>query len=307
MPNLRSTGILGDRASNEFVNVWDGHFGYAGSGYNSYLESFQHHTIADNADLINMGWAYATRNTPTATSLSLSRTNGYLLANAGTNADSGISFHTGGTPQAGVDVATTELASPVVNALGGVVSTTTLMDNREIYFQTRIGVLQSESDVWDSKFALGWTVDDLALMNTATGALDIATGGGFGFHFPESGNITAFYQPTTVGTVQSVDLNQDVSLSAADTFTWYTLGCKASWTDASAGEGSMEWYLNGDQVLRVADSLPMQSTQTYSMCFDVLNGPATVQDLDIAIDYLATGITAPGLTAGQIRQGPNRP
>ncbi len=253
------------------------------SNYKSWIEEFSD-DVADITALETLGWAETAITTPTAATVTALKENGYLAINPGTKADSGSQAQLNATP-------TAVTASPH-KTCGPLTSTATLMDGRELFFEMRFGVM-SDTTAWDGKALFGWCVTDTALLNATTGAAAIGTGGGIGFHIGETGVLSYFTQSTT--TYNAVDTGISIlALDAAATFQWYTLGFRARWTDASAATGQVEFYRDGSLIGTVVDDMPMTSTQTYSVSYSVLNGPA--RDSDVAIDYIITGVSRPGYT-----------
>lgn len=287
--NIKSNGITGDTkaAGGLFQGVGAEKFSSTRSPLNSYIEEFGY-TIADIAQMELIGWTETAINTPTSATISAVKNNGYLAVNPGTKADSGSSLQANAAPGG-------TRTAPVTQILGPLVSSTTLMDSRELIWAARVGFL-SGATTWDGKVAIGWIVTDTALMTNTTGVLALATGGGFGFRISELGSIDRFHQATTaatdanaVATGQFVGNNGLDATVTADTINWFNLGCRASWVDASAGTGKIDYYINDVLVDTQVNELPMQSTQTYSFSLEVLNGPVT--DSDVYVDWIVTGVT----------------
>jgi hypothetical protein len=256
------------------------------SNYKTWVEEFKE-DVADIAAMETLGWTETAINTPTAATNIVTKETGYLLINPGTKADAGSSLQLNAAPT-GAGLATAHQSA------GPLTSTTTLMDGRELFFETRIGV-SGTTAAWDAKCIFGWIVTDTALMTGATGVPALATGGGIGFHFGEDGVLSYFTQATVVGGYTAVDTGLDITtLGAAATIQWYTLGFRARWVDASGGTGVVHFYRDGNLIGTVTDGLPMQSTQTYSVSFEMLTGPALVNDF--YVDYIVTGVSRPGYT-----------
>jgi len=254
------------------------------SNYKVTVEQFNE-DIPDIAGMETVGWAEAAINTPTAATVIATPESGYLLLNPGTKADAGTSLQRNLAP-------TAARVPSSHNILGPITSTATLMDNRELFFETRIGV-SGTTAAWDAKAIFGWIVTDVAMMGSGDGVVALDTGGGIGFHIGENGVLSYFTQSTTV--YNAVATTLDIStLGAANTIQWYTLGFRARWGDASAGEGVVDFYRDGSLIGTVADDMPMTSTQVYSVSYEMLTGAALVNDL--YVDYIATGISRPGHT-----------
>jgi len=256
------------------------------SNYKVTHESFLE-DIADIAAMETVGWAEAAINTPTAATIVASPETGYLLLNPGTKADAGTSIQRNLAP-------TAARVPSSHNILGPMTSTATLMDNRELFFETRIGV-SGTTAAWDAKAIFGWIVTDTAMMTGATGVAALATGGGIGFHIGEDGVLSYFTQSAAVGTYSATASTVDIStLGAANTIQWYTLGFRARWVDASAGTGNVKFYIDGNLAGTHTDNMPMTSTEVYSVSYEMLTGPALVNDL--YVDYVTVGVSRPGHT-----------
>lgn len=254
------------------------------SNYKVWVEEFTE-PVASIAAMETVGWAEAAINTPTAATIVATAETGYLLLNPGTKADAGTSIQRNLLPTAARINSTHKIIPPLV-------STATLMDGRELFFEARIGV-SGTTAAWDAKAIFGWIVTDTAMMTGTTGVPALADGGGIGFHIGEDGVLSYFTQ--SVDTYNAVATTIDIStLGAAATFQWYTLGFRARWVDASAATGVVDFYVDGNLAGTVVDDMPMTSTETYSVSCEMLTGPALVNDL--AIDYIITGVSRPGHT-----------
>lgn len=214
---------------------------------------------------------------------------GYLLLNPGTGDDDGtqIAYNTAPTG------ATT--ANPELKLLGPITSTATLMDNREMIMYFRVG-FSSETTTWGAKACFGWITTDTASMTPGTGALDIAAGGGTGFHVAEDGTLGVFSTNAAVtsSTDTGVNVLTDIAAVTAGDFVWYTLGFRTKWIDASAGTGHTDFYVNGSKKTTITDTMPMDSTEAYAITIEYLNGEAGF-NMDMAVDYVVSGLTRPGL------------
>lgn len=215
---------------------------------------------------------------------------GYLLLNPGVGDDDGsqIAYNTAPTG------ATT--ANPELNLLGPITSTATLMDNREMIMKFRVG-FSSETTTWGAKACFGWITTDTSFMAPATGALTIAAGGGTGFHVGEDGTLGVFSTNAAVTSSTDTGTNvlTDIAAVDADTFVWYTLGFRTRWVDASAGTGHTDFYVNGKKTTTITDTMPMDSTEAYSVAIEYLNGAAGF-NMDMAVDYVISGLSRPGIT-----------
>ncbi len=259
------------------------------SPYHEYYDDFQ--DVVSIAGLEDAGW------TETAVGTAASRTyvhdpdQGLLIVNGDTVADEGTNIQKNNT-------GTTSATSQGNKLPGLITSTTTLMDNRELIFATRVGQLIGSGTAWSSKFIIGWFVTDTALMTAATGALAIATGGGVGFHMLESGQLNFITQGTTAAT--STDTGFDMpALTNAVMGNYIDLGFRIRWVDASAGTGQIQAWVNGALVADLVGTtaiLPMQSTQNYSTTIELINGPATADSVDLGVEYIYLAISRAGLT-----------
>ena len=257
------------------------------SPYKVIVEDFPNQ-IADG-DLAAGGAVVTAINTPTAATEVVTGAAPYLLINAGTKADSGsevqfVAVNSGATT-----------ATANIKTIGPITSTTTLMDNKELFWEARVG-FSAVSDIWDGKCVIGWVTTDTTLVDAA-GVLSIATGGGAGFHVAELGALSYFSSQAAVTTAtdSGINIKTDILANAlSGGLNWYTLGCRIHITDASASTGYTEFYINGKKTATIVDSTPMASTQVYGMTFSCSNGGAQVNDL--AVDHMTTGITRAGLT-----------
>jgi hypothetical protein len=256
--------------------------------YQIQVEDFDY-PFADGL-LAGSGWTVTDRSTAASPSEVVDAATGYLLLNPGTGNDDGtqVAYNTAPTG------ATT--ATPQLNLLGPITSTATLMDNREMIMYFRVG-FSSETTTWGGKACFGWITTDTAFMNASTGALSIVAGGGTGFHVAEDGTLGVF--STNAAVTSSTDTGYNVATDIAGVeagaFVWYTLGFRTRWLDASAGTGSTDFYVNGTKTNTISDTMPMDSTEPYSIAFEYLNGPAGFE-MDMAVDYVVSGLTRPGLT-----------
>ena len=276
------------------------------SDWDMFYESFNRRidTIAE-AELLGMTENGV--NSPTGTPAMLgSRESGYLDMFPGTKDDAGstIQFNKATTISGGN---TTETLAP--QTIGPLVSTTTLMDNRSIVCTTRVKFQPEAAVTTDgAKYLWGWCVDDTAPIATGTDVITLDTGGGIGFFLDASGDLQAFYQAVTADTPIMEDTGVDITVIAASQ-TWYGLGFRVDWIDASAGTGLMTWYVDDEdagtgwtKVHSVTGSgtstgLPMQSTETYSITYTVINGAAGKGADGFFISDLFTAITKPGRLA----------
>jgi hypothetical protein len=265
------------------------------SPYKQYLETFDGLASGVTTDLEGVGWTETAVGTAASRTWAYDHAQGCLIINADTVADEGTSAQFNGT------LAAAKL-SHQHRLLGPVVSTSTLMDNRELIWATRISFLVGNGSTYDSKALLGWFVTDTGLMTAATGALAIATGGGIGFHISgdAGGTSTGSIDCVTQGTTAAISIASGVSVTTAgttfDTAGWIDLAFRARWKDADAGTGLVDFYVNGRKVATQESNNPMRSTQTYSNTIELINGPATADQVDMGVEYLYNAISRPGLT-----------
>lgn len=276
-------GLFEDLPVNELSRVH--------SNYKVYFEDFASTPIADGelGDAgTNSGAVVTAINTPTSPTETVDPANGYLLINPGTGNDSGSEVQFTGA------VSQTTGLTPIIRTPGSITSTATLMDNRELIWACRFGV-QCDTTAWDGKVVMGWITIDTSLMNSANGDLTIAAGGGAGFHIAENGNLGYFGTNAAVTAVDTTLTTPNfATLDAAATFQWNEVGFRIKWIDASAGTGSIKYYVNGVHVGSITSALPMDDTEVYATTFGIHNGPA--RDNDLAVDWVLTAISRPGVT-----------
>jgi hypothetical protein len=265
------------------------------SPYACYYEDFSSASSITNWE--SAGWTETAVGTAASRSIAYSGQQRALIINADTVADEGTSSQYNSTS-----------GGPRIHLLYGVTSTATLMDNQELIWATRISFLVGDGSTFDSKALLGWFVTDTALMTPSTGALAIASGGGIGFHISgdaggtSTGSIDAVVQGTTSATSTATGVTvTDATTTFAGTGAvgWIDLGFRARWVDASAGTGTVDFYVNGVKRVSIdgaTTALPMQSTQTYSNTIELINGPATADQVDMGVAYMFNAITRPALT-----------
>lgn len=256
------------------------------SNYQVWVEPFSEEFAT--GELILGGAHVDDLNTATSPHQAVTSETGYLLINPGSKADAGSSVV--------FDIAPTAARlGNSFNTMRALTSSTTLMDNRELIWACRFGLSTDALDfVWDGKVMLGWLTADTTPMANATGLPTLATGGGLGFHIGEAGLVTYFGQQaalTAAGTTTGLNVNTN-GVSTGPDVSWFEVGIRCKWTDASDGTGRADFYLNGRKIGTITSGLPMQSTQVYASTFAIQNGPATLSDL--YLDYLITAITGPG-------------
>lgn len=257
--------------------------------YVEYLDRFlgvSSITVAED-----VGWTETAVGTAASRSVAYDSAQQLLVHNADTVADEGSNLINNAA-------GTADTVAPYSKLPGVITSTATLMDNREIIIATRVAFLLGAGS-WTSKWVWGWNLSsDAALMTPSTGALAIGSGGGFGFHITEAGQLNAYIQGTTAAT--EFDTGVDMPSTLTTTFTnFLDLGVRVRWIDASAGTGHAQFYVNGRLTNSIAGSstaLPMQSTEAYCMGYELINGPATANQVDAGYEYAYFAITRPGLT-----------
>lgn len=284
--------ILGSAASKGglFRDVPTASFEQVRSPYQMHVEDFRAPT-ADGA-LAASGWTLTAIGLGTGASEVVDAETGYLLLHPGSVYDGGGNIAYNAAPSADTT------ASPPLDILGEIDSTATIMDNRELIMEMRVG-FSSENEAWQGKAMLGWLTDDTDCMAPLTGVPTLKAGGGIGFHVGETGVLGVFSQTAALTaaptSVTGHNILTDVAAVGAEAFVWYTLGFRTRWIDASAGTGHTEFYVNGIKTNTISDGLPMDSTGTYAVTFEYINGPAD-REMDLAVDYIISGITRPGLT-----------
>jgi hypothetical protein len=269
------------------------------SPYKVYVETFDYPIASGAAALTGSGCTVTDINTATSPTQAVTGAAPYLLLNAGTKADSGSEF------QWNTAVSQATYTLPATRVIPPIVSTTTLMDSRELLFWARVG-FNSSSTTWDSKFLLGICATDTSLLVNTTGVPGLPTGGGIGFHVGEDGILRYFAQQaalTVAGTSTGIYTNHlsgtnltttgAATVAATGTLYIHTYGFRVKFTDASAGTGLCQFYFDGRKIgTPVTTGLPFQSTETYSVSFSVQNGP-TSSLVDLSCDGIVTAITRP--------------
>lgn len=262
------------------------------SPYKVWVEDFKER-FAD-AQLATVGWQVDDIGTPTAPSEvnagGVALADRSMLLNPGTAADTGtqIQFK---IPSTAASLTSTH------NVLPEITSTTTLFDNQEIFFQTRVGHISATAATSNNKWLIGIFTDDDSLISATTNLPTVAAGGGFGFYKSEVGPVTGVSTEaaiTAVGTamVPAVD---HVALATDAVAEWHTYAARCRMIDASAGTGRCDFWVDGRHRLALT-TVPFDSTELYSFAIAIANGPTTVVVSDMLVDYIITGITRPGLT-----------
>ncbi len=264
------------------------------SPYSTNVEDFNVPMV--DGDLITAGFNETAINTATGRTEVVDAETGYLLLHPGSSDDGGVNLRF-------ADDVSAAQGFDAIDMLGAIDNTATMMENRELWFQYRVGFSTEEAaGAWQGKVMFGWLTDDVACLDTGDGVPALKAEGGTGFHIGEDGVLSFFSQTaalTSVATaniIPSVNVLTDLAtVAAADSFVWYTLGWRTRFVDASAGTGNTRFYANGRLVGTVTDGLPMDVATPYGTRFEYLNGPAGFE-MDMAVDYIASGITRPGLT-----------
>jgi hypothetical protein len=279
--NQSSNGLLEDAPIDVIAR--------ARSPYKVQYEDFQIYSAAAQPE--TSGWTISDIGTSAAATEVTGGAAGGLFINPGTTVDTGTTMQFKGP-------GTAASLSNVHNIMGSIVSTATLMDSRELFFEVRLGYQSNSATSNDGKFVLGWIANqDSDLVHATTGLpLVPAAGGGFGFFKNEAGLISVFSNPGVVNT-QALTTTTGINILATTTVNVYDyiiLGARSRWTDASESEGTTTFYVNHAPVVTINDSQCMDSTETFHFSFAAANGPTNLQDY--VIDYILTGITRPGLT-----------
>jgi hypothetical protein len=165
-------------------------------------------------------------------------------------------------------------------------------------FEARVGYY-SDTTAWDGKALIGFFVAEDTIMVAGDGLPAVPAGGGFGFHVGEAGAVTYLNTDAAIvaaGTALSNSANWITAVAGVPT--WHTLGARIDITDASEKTGTTYFYYDGVLVDTVVNTTaqPFDSTEGYAFTICIGNGPA--RDNDLVVDYLVTGVTAPGLTTG---------
>lgn len=259
------------------------------SPYQIHVEDFRY-PFADG-NLAVTGWTETAIDTPDTPLETMDADAGFLVIDPGDGNDDGSQFQYKAAPTGPGS------ETPNLDILGPMTSTATLMDNREMLYETRVG-FASETTTWQAKAIMGWITDDTTLLDPATTGLPtIAAGGGTGFNVAEDGTLGCFSTNAAVTSCTDTGYNvlTDVAAASTGAYVWYTLGFRTRWVDASAGTGHTTFYVNGKKTNTITDTMPMDSTEPYSITYGVLNGPAGFGVL-MGIDYLISGVTRPGFT-----------
>jgi len=256
------------------------------SPYKVWYEDFAEQ--AADAQIQTMGFTVTAINTPTSATETITGANRALFINPGSKADSGSELQFN-IPSTAASLGSTFKICPEIT------DTATLFDGQEIFFQTRIGSVSDDADANDSKYLLGFFVNDTTLLNSGSGVPSVAAGGGFGFHKGEAGAVTCVSTNaaiTAAGTAMVPAVNElDIGTDA--TVEWHTYAARCRIIDASAGTGVTDFWYDNIHRLRLS-TVPHDATDTCSFTMALLNGPTSIADWHV--DYILTGITRPGLT-----------
>ncbi len=281
--------ILGSDQAGPFEDCDMGAVSKVSSPIKLFVEDFDY-VLADG-ELAATGWTLTDLGSATSPSEVITPETRYLLINPGTTQDDGTLIQNVGNASSTIH--------PEFRSIGPMTSTTTLMDNQDMVFETRIGI-QSDTTAWDAKVMLGWITTDTTPMVVGTGVPTLASGGGIGFHIGEDGVLSYFAQNAALTTIAAMNqTSTDVTtLTTAATFQWYKLGFRWHCIDADAGTGTVDFFVNDVKQVQINSGLPMQSTEVYSVTYCIMNGVA--READLAVDYCITGISRFGrtLTAG---------
>ncbi len=280
------------------------------SPYQSFIETFE--GVQSDVDFAAVGWTVtAVTGATGAPSIVYNQgTASALIVNAGTTADEGYNLQFNAAPAA------TGLSAPE-RLMPSMASTATRMTGRELIWSTRIAFALGNGTTFDSKAFLGIAVADTALLSPTDGTLDLATGGGIGFHINGDtggdngvGLIRAVMQGTTVATSTSTGVSVTgvgfpANYATATAINWIDLGFRARWT--GTGTGVVDFYVNGRKAVSYNGAtvpLPFQSTQSYANSIFLANGPATADQVDMAVNYMFNAVTYPGIVYPYTTDGP---
>jgi hypothetical protein len=144
---------------------------------------------------------------------------------------------------------------------------------------------------------VGWVLGtDAALMTAATGAAAIGTGGGFVFRMAADGTLYFGYQSTTVYAEVATGYVQPLPTNAFAAANWVRMGFRAVWLDASAGTGRVDYFVNGVKKGSIYNKMCMTSTEAYCLTYELINSSTTADQVDMAVNYILTAISEPGVT-----------
>ena len=243
--------------------------------------------VTSATDLETMGWTEADIGTATARGTLNTAGDHYFTVNAGTKADSGVNMQYASVTTAASTSRPHKIITPIT-------ATASNMDGRSLFMFARIGFAHTTA-VWDNKLIFGWTLSDTSMMTAATGAQSIGTGGGLYFHFQESaiGPVLFSAQRKAAAASTTEVWTQGAATSATVIGDWIDIGFVATWVDASddADNGTVYAYKDGALVATDSNNLPMTTAAIYAVGIELLNGPATSQNVDMGIDWMVTGVT----------------
>lgn len=228
-----------------------------------------------------LNWTVTDVNTSTSPTIVGNSSDGYLLINPGTKADSGYNL------QANV---ANVIPRDLMQFTSG--PNTTLAAGRDIWWGMRFALQSNSTSAWDGKMFAGLAVTDTALMTNTTGALD-SLANGIGVHIGETGvirfvamrgsaatNLTLTQTPTTLaGTALSTTFQND----DFHDFTFH-----AHW-NAAAGTTGTDYvicYLDGVRVGTISGNsiLPDLTSVSLYNSIEFENGPTQLSDL--AVGYI---------------------
>ena len=173
-------------------------------------------------------------------------------------------------------------------------STATLMDNREMFFQVRMGTSSASATLNDCKYLMGIFENKAVILTVAGGLPAVDAGGGFGFHKGEGGAVTLLSTNAAITTAGQACVPAVSELADTVTvFNYHTYSARCRIVDASAGTGKTDFWYDGQFVGTITDTQPFDSTETYEFVFACANA---TQATDFRIDYILSGISRPGLT-----------
>ena len=225
--------------------------------------------------------------------------NGYLLLNPGTTADTGYNIQWN--------------VADVPSSLMQFLSTpnTAISAGRDIYFGIRCA-FAGETTTWDGKVFMGLAATDTALLTTADGTITQTTmDQGVGIHIGEAGAITLTATETTGNSIStdafSVDNLGVTAINMASSFNGQPMclgsnsvvqSCfhdyffHAHWaaTDATGTGSFVEAYFDGKLVASITGSakLPNLTAGDLFPSIEILNGGTRDCDMFIAEILVAT-------------------
>ena len=233
-----------------------------------------------------LGWTVTDINTATSPTLVADSGNGYLLVNPGSKADSGYGLQANVANVVSRDVMRF-MATPNVTMNAG----------REIVWGIRMGLQNTSASTWDSKWFVGLSLTDTALMTGSTGALDGVTDC-IGFHCGEDGVIKLVAYEATPGTETLTMTGYTPATLGGGTISttlayddFHDFVFYAKWNAAAGTTGTdiVEAYIDGKYIGRITGTTILPDLTTISLynTIEAINGPA--EDMDMGVVAIWNG------------------